>query len=132
MPWREVWTPDCDESFESLKMAMASTPVLAYPDLERPFYFLFTDASKYGVGNILCQEDRAGNKKVIAYGGHKFSPAQVSYSTTEKECLAIVHGFKQYRSYLLGSHTTVYTDHQALTYISKWATLVGSVTRATV
>ena len=117
MPWREVWTPDCDTAFEALKRAMSHAPVLAYPDLQKPFYFLFTDASKFGVGSILCQEDSAGNKKVIAYGGHKFTPSQVSYSTTEKECLAIVKGFQTYRPYLLGSQTTVYTDHQALTYI---------------
>ena len=32
-------------------------------------------------------------------------------TTTEKELLAIVFAFEKFRSYLLGTHVIVYTDH---------------------
>lgn len=35
----------------------------------------------------------------------------------EKELLAIVYAFDKFRSYLLGSHTIVYTDHAAIRYL---------------
>ena len=35
----------------------------------------------------------------------------------EKECLAIIRAFKEYRTFFVGNFVTIYTDHQALTYI---------------
>ena len=43
--------------------------------------------------------------------------AQVRYATTEKELLAMVFAFEKFRSYLVGSKVTVYTDHAALRHI---------------
>ena len=41
------WTPQCQFSFEMLKDALMSAPILKYLDTEKP-YTIFTDASKYG------------------------------------------------------------------------------------
>ncbi|KAG7585690.1 Reverse transcriptase RNA-dependent DNA polymerase [Arabidopsis thaliana x Arabidopsis arenosa] len=43
--------------------------------------------------------------------------AQVRYATTEKELMAVVFAFEKFRSYLVGSKVTVYTDHAALRHI---------------
>ncbi|KAJ8651413.1 hypothetical protein O0I10_013045 [Lichtheimia ornata] len=40
-----------------------------------------------------------------------------NYSVYEKEFVAVVHFVKFFRTYLLGRHFYVYTDHQALRYI---------------
>ena len=114
--FKDIWTSECQESFEKLKMVMTTTPVLAYPNFEEPFH-LFTDASEYGVGNVLQQKDQDGEFRVISYGGQKLQPAQIHYSTPEKECYAIVRAFKEYRTYFLGNFVTVYTDQQALSFI---------------
>ena len=42
---------------------------LAYPNLNRP-YKLYTDASDYCIGAVLCQDDDDGNECVIQYLSH--------------------------------------------------------------
>ena len=54
------WTSVQQESFDKLKLALTSAPVLAYPDYEKPF-LLETDASLKGLGAVLSQEDDEGN-----------------------------------------------------------------------
>ena len=51
----------------------------------------------------------------MAYGGKSLSDAEKRYHTSEKECLAIIRGVEAYRPYLVNSHFTVVTDHNALT-----------------
>ncbi|GKE38377.1 reverse transcriptase domain-containing protein [Tanacetum coccineum] len=43
--------------------------------------------------------------------------AQIHYTTTEKEMLAVVYAFEKFRSYLVLSKSIVYTDHSALKYL---------------
>ena len=43
--------------------------------------------------------------------------AQLNYTTIEKEFLAVVFALEKFRPYLLGSKTTIFTDHSALRYL---------------
>jgi len=43
--------------------------------------------------------------------------AQQNYTTTEKEFLTVVFVLEKFCPYLLGSKTTVFTDHSALRYL---------------
>ncbi|XP_056853224.1 uncharacterized protein LOC130502448 [Raphanus sativus] len=58
-----------------------------------------------------------GKTHVIYYASQTLNDAQVKYSTTEKEMLAIVFAFEKFRSYLVGSKVIVYTDHAALRHL---------------
>ena len=49
------WTPERQKAFDTLKAALTSAPVLAYPGRSDPF-FLSTDASDDGIGAVLEQE----------------------------------------------------------------------------
>jgi hypothetical protein len=74
------------------------------------------DASNYVVRAILGQYvDKLPH--VIYYASWTLNDAQVNYSTTEKELLAIVYALDKFRSYLLGSKIIIYSDHAALKYI---------------
>jgi len=43
--------------------------------------------------------------------------AQLNYIVTEKEFLAVIFGFEKFKSYLIGSHVIVYTNHSALKHL---------------
>ena len=53
--------------------------------------------------------------RVIGYYSHTFTPAEINYNVTEKECLAVKLAVQYFQSYLEGKPFIVHTDHQALT-----------------
>jgi hypothetical protein len=55
------WSPQCEETFLTLKKLLTSAPVLAQPDIEKPFD-VYCDASDTGIGGVLMQ-----NGRVITY-----------------------------------------------------------------
>ena len=73
------------------------------------------DASDYAVGAVLGQRK---DKKpyVIYYASKTLNSAQMNYTTTEKELLAVVFACDKFRSYLVGSPVVVFSDHAALKY----------------
>ncbi|CAC5378547.1 unnamed protein product [Mytilus coruscus] len=67
---RFIWTDECQESFVTLKNALISTKVLAYP-MRTDKFIIDTDASNFGMGAVLSQVQN-GEERVIAYGVRPF------------------------------------------------------------
>ena len=110
-----TWSVVCSQAFRKLKELLVKAPVLAYPDFSREFT-LTTDASNIGLGAILSQEVD-GREVVISYASKSLSKAESNYSTTERECLAVVWAAQHFSHYLLGSTFVIRTDHDPLTYL---------------
>ena len=96
-----AWTNECQEAFEQLKELLCSSVTLKLPQSEGRFS-VTCDASDYAVGYYLEQAHNSGQRRTVAFGGRKQHKAELNYSTTEKECLAVVEALKSYRSYLVG------------------------------
>ena len=110
-----VFDDDCSKAFDQLKQFLTSAPIIQPPDWNLPFE-LMCDASDYAVGAVLGQRV---NKipHVIYYASRTLNDAQLNYSTTKKELLAVVFALDKFRSYLLGSKVIVFSDHAALKYL---------------
>jgi hypothetical protein len=105
-----VWTDECEESFQTLKDKLTTTPVLAVPETGKD-YTVYCDASKNGLGCVLMQD-----RKVIAYGSRQLLPHEVNYPTHDLELAAIVFALKGWRHFLYGAKCELYTDHESLKY----------------
>jgi hypothetical protein len=55
------WSPQCEETFLTLKKLLTTAPMLAQLDIDKPFD-IYYDASNTGIGGVLMQDGR-----VIAY-----------------------------------------------------------------
>ena len=96
---------------------MLST-ILTSPDFTKEF-ILQTDASAWGIGAVLSQQDNDNIEHPIAYYSRKLLPRETRYSTIEKECLAIKAATHHFRVYLHGWRFTIQTDHRALEWLDR-------------
>jgi hypothetical protein len=60
-----VWANEQQNSFEALKSALQSSPILGHPNYELPME-IHCDASGYGLGAVLVQQQESG-ERVICY-----------------------------------------------------------------
>ncbi|CAN6707353.1 unnamed protein product [Malus baccata var. baccata] len=109
------FTKECTESFKQLKELLTTAPIIVPPDWSLPFE-LMCDASDYALGAVLGQR-KDKRPHVIYYASETLNDAQLNYSTTEKELLAVVFALDKFRSYLIGTKVIVFTDHAALKYL---------------
>ena len=110
------WTEDQQRAFEELRDKLLHPPILRYPNLKKPF-LLMTDASGFALGAVLGQQEDNEKDHVIAYASRGLKPHEKNYSTIEKEALAIVFAFKQFRHYVYGQKIVLYTDHKPLVWL---------------
>nr|GEY51329.1 DNA-directed DNA polymerase [Tanacetum cinerariifolium] len=118
-----VFSKDCIDAFETLKKKLTEASILVVPDWNLPFE-LMCDASDFAIGAVRGQR-KTKHFQPIHYASKTMSEAQIHYTTIEKEMLAVVYAFENFRPYLVSSKSIVYTDHSALKYLfidylSKW------------
>lgn len=122
-----VWTAKHDRAFQKIKLAVATAPVLAFPDYDKPF-FLEARASDIGISAILSQEVD-GDKRVIAFMSSKFSVAQKLYHITERNCLAVILALEKYRMFVGDRIVYVQTCHHSLNWLRNANDQTGRITR---
>jgi hypothetical protein len=120
------------EAFQKLKDGILTAPILSYPyeELEGKFT-LTTDASDKGLGAVLSQNDsKTDIEYVVAFASRTLQPAEINYSTTEKEALAVVWAItEKFQRYLHGRPFKLVTDHSALLAILTTREPTGRVGR---
>ena len=77
------WDEECQKSWEKLRDALMSDSILAYPQLNKP-YFLYTDASKHCVGSILCQRQDDGSERPVQYISKQLTETQQKWPVVER------------------------------------------------
>ncbi len=112
------WTVECQQAFKELKTLLIKAPILAKAKLSKQFIFE-TDASQRHVAAVLLQYDEEGLPRTIGYFSKKLKPAEVRYSTTDREALAIVLACRHFNYYLWGPKFTIRTNHQPIASVFK-------------
>ena len=102
------WTPQHEESFQALKTALTTAPVLALLNFSKPFV-VEIDASDRGIGAVLMQDHHpiASLSKTL---GRKLR----ALSTYEKESFTVLMAVERWRPYLLTNGFVIRTDHRSL------------------
>ena len=98
------WSTELDEAFLTLREALMTGPVLAYPR-QGDRFVLYTDSSLSGSGQVLCQL-QDGAERVIAYGGSKYNRAQRKWTIFELEVYSFIQGLRRFYKYLAGDEFT--------------------------
>ena len=110
------WSIECQKVFESIKEYLISKPILCIYNKNKECY-LFTDASKVGIGAVLKQLQEDNLLHPIGYFSRKLKPYQVNYDVTNLECLAVIDALEFWHHYLYGKKFMIYTDHHALRWL---------------
>ncbi|KAI0995691.1 Transposon Tf2-9 polyprotein, partial [Podosphaera aphanis] len=110
-----IWTTQAQTAFETLKNAFTEAPILAHFDPDKAIT-IETDASDYVAAGILSQPDNSGVLRPVAYFSKKHSPAECNYEIYDKELLAIIRAFEEWRPELEGAAfpISVISDHKNL------------------
>ncbi|QKX57713.1 uncharacterized protein TRUGW13939_04831 [Talaromyces rugulosus] len=120
------WTARRQRSFENVKELVKIAPILQLfnPELQS---ILRTDASGYALGAIHEQINEKGETQIVAFYSRKFTSAEVNYDVHDRELLAIVQAFRQWRHYLQGAkhEVIVKSDHHNLKYFTTTKELSG-------
>ena len=116
---RFEWNDETRKAWQTIKDKLAAAPVLAHPDLDKPFW-LITDASAYGIGAILAQKDGNGKMHPVSYGSTILNATQRRWSTVQRELYALVHFCDKYSNFLLGTEFMVLSDNKTLLHLDNF------------
>ena len=107
------WSEAETKAFLASKKLLTLSDLLVHfnPELD---LLLMCDASSYGIGAVLAHRMPDGSERPIGYASRSLSKSQRNSSQIEREALALVFGVQHFRSYLIGHHFELVTDHQLL------------------
>jgi ribonuclease HI len=72
------------------------------------------DASGVAIGAVLSRDNR-----LVSYFNEKLNETKRKYSTYDKEFYAIIQALKKWRHYLVPQEFELYSDNQALQFITR-------------
>jgi transposase InsO family protein len=111
------WDEKCQKAFQAVKDAVVSAPILRHFDRTKTCY-VECDASDYVTAGLMSQMDDEGVLHPVAFFSRKMAPAECNYEIYDKELLAIIRCFEEWRPDLEGTDLPiqVLTDHKSLEY----------------
>ena len=107
-------------SFEALKAAFTTVPMLQYPEQDCKFH-LKTDVSEFAFGGVISVKCDDGEFRPITYMSHSMTPPEQNYPIHDKEMLAIIKATEAWCHYLEATPYAfeIHMDHNNLLYFMK-------------
>ena len=123
------WMEACQQAFNELRSKLSTYPVLRPPRWDLPFH-VFYDTSAIAVGSALCQPTGVEeNDQPVVYTSRQLAVAEQNYTTTERECLAMVFSVKKFRHFLMCNPVVFFVDHMAIKFLVNKPELSGRLAR---
>jgi len=107
---------NCCLAFDKIKSEIISDRILKHFDPNK-LTILTCDASAYGVGAVLSQEDNENKEPSVAFASKTLNAAEKNYSQIDKEALAIIFGINKFNNFLWGRQFTIKCDCKPLVSI---------------
>ena len=101
------WTPEAKQSFYEIKTTLTHAPMLTSPNFQKDFQ-IYSFASKHTVVGVLLQKNEEGFEQPIAFYSKTLRDAPLRYNIMEKQAFALIMALKDFRVYILHSHTVAY------------------------
>jgi hypothetical protein len=105
---------------------MATVPIPVFPDWTNEFH-VHVDVSSIALGELLEQPGEGDIDHPLSFFSRKLSTAEINYTTTEREGLAMVYALQKFCHYLLGGHIKMFTNHSMLKYLVNKPVLGGRI-----
>jgi hypothetical protein len=114
------WDDAAQHSFDALKHALTTAPLLRPPNYNKDF-LLYLVVAESTIGMVLVQEDDLLLEYVIYYLSRGLIGPELNYSHIEKLALAAVHDVQRFRHYVLFRKTTVIIVMNPFQYmLTRW------------
>jgi transposase InsO family protein len=109
----------CHRAFNHLKERFVTAPILQHFDPDLPCV-VEADSSDHVSAGVLSQYGKDGILRPVAYFSKRLIPAECNYEIYDKELLAIIRCFEQWRPELEGAAfpIKVLSDHRNLQYFT--------------
>jgi hypothetical protein len=101
-----LWDEAAQRSFDALKHALTTAPLLRPPNDNKDF-LLYLAAAESTIGMALVQEDDPFSEYVIYYLSQGLVGPELNYTHLKKLALAAVHVVQQFHHYVLFRKTTI-------------------------
>ena len=112
---RFTWSNAAAAAFRSLQQAFTTASILRHYQPDLPLT-VEADASDFALGCVLSQPSADGHLHPLCFYNMKFTSAELNHPIYDKELLALVAAFKQWRVYMEGAAhpVRVFSDHKNL------------------
>lgn len=112
-----LWGPAQDKAFNTIKLILEKPPNLAFFDPNKTI-IVSADASSFGLGCCLMQENNDKSREIVAFGSRLLSEAETRYAQIEKEALALTWAAEHFSDYISGVRNLIFeSDHKPLLQI---------------
>ncbi|KAG9450555.1 hypothetical protein H6P81_010520 [Aristolochia fimbriata] len=118
------WDESCRNAFNNIKAYLTKPSVLVVPIVDAP-RLLYIAAQEKSVGALLAQCEEDNKERSLYYLRGTLVGAEISYTSIEKTCLALVFVIQKLRHYLLAHSTNLISRADPLKYIMSRLILFG-------
>ncbi|KAI0987103.1 hypothetical protein GJ496_008914 [Pomphorhynchus laevis] len=107
------WNGDFNRHFQNVKNALLQWKLNVPYDLNKPL-LVMSDASKYGLGDVLAHKNLLGELLAIQFVSRHLTKPEQNYDTIDREAHAVIYAIKGFHEFLCRRNFPVLCNHKRL------------------